>query len=990
MEKEQKISLETKRSSFSTRQTQEGRDAFVVNSQDGREICDCKVNDTKETHKSKSRVWKTVMWFTRKSRSGKIDGCQCDEVDGECPKRDLGEETGQVERNVHSNSWSFTRTASRKLRISLRKRRCKSASSRKSCCCHREHASPSGSLPKSGAYGGVRCAAGSPTATGSFCDFGSNGCIGSGAARKTKRASFLTEIARELNPPAGRHPLKEVDNRRPSGDLSKSLSSNFGGCTAESLSPMLHQNVRRCKSFPGPFSNSCAFKRRNIDQQSGDAGYCSPPSKQKCRGHRRTATFGGKPSTEFMSIRVKKSKSVNTTDFMKLEKTCSSLGEIRDQDGSIVGIVHFYKSPKSSCMRRLNSFNDGITPRKLSMSEEFSGPVKGIENQRSTRSDNEEKMDLNCFDGTLESTVSFPICFPSSQDPINCDVSGIADSAFSESLLETNLNLSRGSRNAISPTLLQVCQAVEELESEQPSSALQNSQNPYVDSCISESNLEGNLSLSPVPKRCISPMLPSQTISLLDSQNSEVDEVDDSSFSETNSSPTLPSKTTEELERRLTFEPEITAQPEKCLNSTIRGISVVQDDDAMLDSVESITVETDQKRATAIQDISESIEERNKNRKINSHVHELQKPLNDAYMSELADGCLTSDDKNRNQIISKVHLDPSNDGYDPMSEGYISLDDTFSHDININRYINKDNRNEEDGGILSACNSSCATAQISPNGVARLQDICENHTFKLHENSFTGGTSDDEMGSTDSSETDVIAQIQQDSDELGSSSPKESCVGNRIMHEGLTFEGSIGEFTTGKEQANCHDHENMCISEASEKLETVWEQATPHEEVVQKGMGKAQKFSTKAKSSTSHQLHDVSQVVVNSPMCHKCDYEFTRETKSHVTYSCEEVDKKSISFGSSGIVAPVNGAKVPESLAQVLENSSTSDYASCSDEELSNSDDNALSIWKTTEQAGLKQEDLRLPVPGKTFKMRTEVRTVNTSDFLTDVVLRSG
>lgn len=921
MEKEQKFSLETKSSSFSTRQTQEGRHGGVVSSQNAREICDCKVNNAKETNKPRSRVWKTVMWFTRKGKNGKMDCCQCGEEVGkyEYSQRDLLECTGQVKPNGHSNSWSFTRTASRKFRISSRKRRCKSESSKTPFCGHREHALPSGSKPKSRAHGDVRCGAGSPTATGSFCDFGSNGRVGPGAARKTRQASFLTEIARELNPPAGNHPVKDVNIRRPSSDLSKSLSSNFGGCTAEGLSPLLHQSVRRCKSFPGPFSNTCAFKRRNIDQQSADACYFSPPSKQKCRGHRRTATFGGKPSAQFMSTRVKKSKSANTVDFMKLNKASSSLGEIRDQDGSIVGVVHFYKSPKSSCMRRVSSF-DGIRSRKLSLSEKFSGSVSGMENQGSTSGENERKMDLNRIDGNLDSTVSFPICVSPSQDPINRDVNGINDSALSESNLETNLNVSHGSRAAIYPTFL--CQAVEELESEQPSSALQNSQNPGDDSGISESYLEGNLSLSPVPKRCVSPTLPSRTekelhgeqalISLLNSQNSGVDEVDDSSFSESfmgnglklspiaKSSSTFPSKTMDELERNLTFDPAITEQPEECLNLTTQDISVVQDD-ALTDSVESFRTETEQKVATAIQD-SETIKERNRRRKNNSDVYALQKSPNDTFMNELADGCLTSDDKNRNQITSKVHLDPSNDGFDPMLEGCISSDDKFNHDINIDRRINKDNRNEnlnlEDGVVLSACNSGCATAQSCSNGVARLQDICENHPFKLHDSISTEGTSDDEIMSTDSSETDVVTQIQQ--------------------------------------QQNLEE-----------------------------------------------KLHEERQVLVNSPRYHKCDYKFTKETnkmKSRITYPCEEVVEKSIPFGSSGI-APVDGAKVPKSMAQVLENLSSSDYASCSDEEeLSNSGDNPLSIWKTAEQAGLKEEDLRLPVPGETFKMRTEVRTVNNLD----------
>jgi hypothetical protein len=52
---------------------------------------------------------------------------------------------------------------------------------------------------------------------------------------------------------------------------------------------------------------------------------------------------------------MKKSKSVNSGELTKHGKS-TSLGEIRDQSGSVVGIVHFYKSPKRLA-RKVGSFN---------------------------------------------------------------------------------------------------------------------------------------------------------------------------------------------------------------------------------------------------------------------------------------------------------------------------------------------------------------------------------------------------------------------------------------------------------------------------------------------------------------------------------------------------------------------------------------------------------------------------------------------------------
>jgi hypothetical protein len=59
---------------------------------------------------------------------------------------------------------------------------------------------------------------------------------------------------------------------------------------------------------------------------------------------------------------------------------------------------------------------------------------------------------------------------------------------------------------------------------------------------------------------------------------------------------------------------------------------------------------------------------------------------------------------------------------------------------------------------------------------------------------------------------------------------------------------------------------------------------------------------------------------------------------------------------------------------EVLESSKTSDYISLFDESFSETDV-PIHTWKTSE-SDLKSEEVGLPVPGETFKRRTEVGSV--------------
>ena len=327
---------------------------------------DCDGRIPKESGKPKSRVWKKVMWFTRRSRSVKNDICQC-RSDEELRFN------SNLEVEKHSNSWSFTRGASRKFRISSRKRKCKSDSFKKTCinpnvrqievCTVNESSSLStrtDSVCSSGAN--------SPTATGSFCDFGaSTSQAGWRGSKRHKNTFVLTEIAREINPPLKNEDTFLSNIHPPLKKLSES-SSSVSHISRRFTSPVLG-NVRRSKSFPGSQGSLSPSKRRFMNTTNKTFASFSPPLKQKCYGLRRTATFSGKLNTELPKTCMKKSKSINNSDLMKLDKT-SSLGEIRDQSGSIIGIVHFYKSPNKVAARRMSGINHELNKDRIFVEEE--------------------------------------------------------------------------------------------------------------------------------------------------------------------------------------------------------------------------------------------------------------------------------------------------------------------------------------------------------------------------------------------------------------------------------------------------------------------------------------------------------------------------------------------------------------------------------------------------------------------------------------------
>ena len=318
-----------------------------------RKCPECDGRIAKESNKSKSRVWKRVMWFTRRSKGSKNDVCQCQLTD---------ESFSSSMEERHSNSWSFTRSASKKFRFSSRRRQCKSESTKKpfrvqgnkgkSCLSH-ENLPPLSVCTSSVSSSGAN----SPTATGSFCDFGATCHSGGKGTKRLKNAFVLSEIAREINPPVKREDMPLIDTHSPVKKLCKSSSS-----VSYIFHPQINlmsTNVRRSKSFPGSQGYVSPSKRRLMNTANKTLASFSPPLKQKCYGLRRTATFSGKLNAEFPKISMKKSKSINNAELMNLGKS-SSLGEIRDQSGSIVGIVHFYKSPNTVVSRRLSNVHQEV------------------------------------------------------------------------------------------------------------------------------------------------------------------------------------------------------------------------------------------------------------------------------------------------------------------------------------------------------------------------------------------------------------------------------------------------------------------------------------------------------------------------------------------------------------------------------------------------------------------------------------------------------
>ena len=354
MERDNHISRQKPSGSRSQNRTQNGRNSQREDPIGNKDITnrrikcpDCDGRLPKEGSKSKSRVWKKVIWFARRNKSAKNDICQC--------HTDEGIHSSVEDR--HSNSWSFTRSASRKFRISSWERQCKSESSKKSFQVRGKQDEPctshESSLPSTRTGSVCSSGANSPTATGSFCDFGATSHAGGRSSKRHKNTFVLTEIAREINPPVKNDSLPSSDIHPPPKRLSKS-SSSVSHLSRRCMSPT-SGNVRRSKSFPGSQSCISPSKRRFISTPNTPFGSFSPPLKQKCYGLRRTATFAGRLNTEFPKMCIKKSKSVNTAELTRLEKS-TSLGEIRDQSGSIVGVVHFYKSPKKMA-RRMSSFN---------------------------------------------------------------------------------------------------------------------------------------------------------------------------------------------------------------------------------------------------------------------------------------------------------------------------------------------------------------------------------------------------------------------------------------------------------------------------------------------------------------------------------------------------------------------------------------------------------------------------------------------------------
>lgn len=872
---------------------------------EGLQRCECHRKIMKEANKSKSRVWKKVTWFTKKTKGGKLDSCQCEELENNF-QRDL---VGIGE--AHSNSWSFTRTASRKFRLSSRERQCKSDNTRELFLGQGKNVLGCGKARSracgSGSYGAVN--PGSPTATGNFCDFESNGCVNSKVARKTKKASFLTEIARELNPPAGQ-PLKDV-NYELSHHLSKSRSSSSLSYTCVRKSPVSVHSVRRCKSFSGLFDHSFAQKRRNTQPQRKMLASLSPPLKQKCFGLRRTTTFRGKLHTELLNVHIQKSKSDETADFGKLEKGSLSLGEIRDQDGSIIGIVHFYKSPKSSCMRRLNSFSYGITrPEASSQRSSSDKPTckKIYESSNMpknpqatyTSSQFEETVNLsNCNE--LDDTNPSPKKFSSLQNSQNSDICQVNDSGFCESDWETDIQ-------SIDPIL--PVQMVGELESEVKCESL--SDGRVVDT-LRDVNAE--------------------------SLNSTLQGI---SSSQGNASVKENRPTKSSTEEKLVLVNDLPDISLWNMNRMPHNIMENQDIHGTVeeggDCGKGVPFAKDQ---TFLEMYT------------NKNNSEIQKPVNCLLTNYLADQ--TSCQSNRNQNISGI-LGGSN-------KFCQNLGDNCSKEIDGNKYEQNDNLglnfvkispNNSHETIWSSLSmdslddAAMKDLKISKSELPKVQD-CETRVTDINLKSTEISSTDayisgikKELNIHENKEFDFYkknnqerlpeAEIQlSELSQRGAAEGKPvltkafdtsdcSFICGGILQDGDSSKTSIREVQktylscTNKSVANCKN-DKVCFLENSGTAGGIWQKVSPHEEIP---------------------------------------------------------DKKSVSIFSY-IMGHMDSGKVQNDMTPVLASSNTSEYASCSDEDQSNQNDVPLSMWKASEKSETKDNELSLPVPGPVFKMRTEV-----------------
>ena len=280
-------------------------------------------SSAKRPSKSRSRVWEKVVWFTRKAKGGKES------------KSDPGvfaHSPGLRRRNKHDVTSFGLNTedcgtgtpkigkAEQKVRKSrsfnyLRRRKLRQFADDLSCVMPEEN----------------RDLQNCHTATGTFHDFKSERRISRQEVCMSS-VSLFSELTKGIN---GSQPANE--NVRsilslPLDELTLNDSPSRSLCT----SPNLARNVR----FSGPAYNSWPRKKRtHLGNGCGDV--LSPPLKQKrVSGLKKRATFSGFDSSKLISRNPSFYLRMGARSTPQLEHC----GQIKNQNGSTVGVIHFFKS----------------------------------------------------------------------------------------------------------------------------------------------------------------------------------------------------------------------------------------------------------------------------------------------------------------------------------------------------------------------------------------------------------------------------------------------------------------------------------------------------------------------------------------------------------------------------------------------------------------------------------------------------------------------
>lgn len=313
---------------------------------------------------TRSRVWEKVAWFTRKGKGGKENITCGAELEEQCPEfaiKNRNDEEGRRGNRQRVRDYEYKRSL-----IEHNNSKGKSSGVRKTrsfSYLKRRKPRQFGRDLGPGVFEEVIVPTRvQETATGTFHDFISERRP---CARQDSNNSVLNEIARGIQ--GSRSDMKENTQSvlsLPLDDLSLSeKQSSHSESLKHSLDNVSASNVKssfpvgRSCSFSGSTYNSWPRKKRtSLGNQSTDV--LSPPQKQKrLSGLKKTATFSGFDSPSKLNIKeAYLCKGVKSTPHLL------NGSQIKNQDGSTIGIIHFYKSPKDFQMTNTNPQPELLLP----------------------------------------------------------------------------------------------------------------------------------------------------------------------------------------------------------------------------------------------------------------------------------------------------------------------------------------------------------------------------------------------------------------------------------------------------------------------------------------------------------------------------------------------------------------------------------------------------------------------------------------------------